>query len=253
MADEEMEEAVAQDSTVQMMNMDNEALNSEDYEMSEDIVEELADLDTEEEILYQPAMRQLSSPSAAPMEKDHKPNQSSYQSEDLPFLEPIHTWSGSRSDNRNHSFDFSFASLSSDASSLTSMTSHTLLRKSMKRDCDGKVKGMITEFSIQADLAMSRESSAGPRLRGRRLERGLPSPRHTHWPWDQTVSPYIPESEPTTRPQKRRTSRNRHPLGRNPKDADTHEEEAKHADSRKRKGSLLEWRNKERFEEPVRI
>lgn len=234
--------------------------NSQDkawLNIDEDSAQELGDAgateDSEQESLNssmevydtsQPTIRQPA-PSGVRSKKEAASNLP--DKSDLPFREAVTTWS-LRPVDEPQRLNFTFPTLTPENGLYYSPTSKLLARKSKKRDSDGNVKEMIAELNARTDLVISRESSPSPR--GRRFDRALPSPGF--WQWDTLgLSPLLCRPSPMS---PRRTT-NRPPSLPNtkPRDLEEHCEEGKCRDKHKRKGSLLEWRNKELFEEPVRI
>lgn len=129
-------------------------------------------------------------------------------------------------------------------------TSMSLPTRSRKRDSNGEIKQMVAELSARADLAISRKKTATPE--SWKFGHDLPSPgqRANDRKWEvfrkyPSIMSYSPRSP--------KTPRDTFPMEGGSKDVEEELGQKDNPGKRKRQGSLLEWRNKEMFEEPVRI
>lgn len=132
----------------------------------------------------------------------------------------------------------------------SSPASLALPERSRKRKSNGEIKQMVAELAARADLTMSR-GRAVTFVKSRELGYDLPSPGY----WDNVWKSNVLRRHPSIMndsPRSPNVSKDHHPVNGGSKDV---EENGKDDNSgkRKRQGSLLEWRHKEMFEEPVRI
>jgi hypothetical protein len=126
----------------------------------------------------------------------------------------------------------------------------TLPARTKKRDSNGEMKQMVAKLNARADLVMLKEKATTPE--GWRYGQDLPSPGHRDDGWDwETLRRYQSlMSYSATSP---RTPGSRFSTEGGSKVVEEKDRQEDNSGKRKRQGSLLEWRNKEMFEEPVRI
>lgn len=238
------------------VNMEEEdnAQESADREMEEDGVQErdftrteqrgpdAADVKMDESNKHQRVVRHFAITSLVPSQEEETSDRPDPEL-NLPFRQSSPGWSA-QPDGQPQIFNFGAQAV------FPVPRLNPVPRKSKKRDSDGNVKEMIAELNARTELVISRETTPSPVPRGRRPERALPSPGY--WRWDTLgLSPLMFRPSPMS--PRRTIEQNEASPYTNSRDVKEQHEEFRELEGRKRKGSLLEWRNKEMFDEPVRI
>lgn len=152
------------------------------------------------------------------------------------------------SDSQPQSFDPSVPD-SSNGSDLSS-TPECLQGRGRKRDSGGNVKKTVAELDVRADLTKSRGTP-----RGRKPVGGLyfSKDEDMEWQWE-ALGLHSPIFKPWPKLQASpKTTTTVSSPKEKPKPLQEKRKEGNSTKNHKRQGSLLEWRNPELFEEPLRI
>lgn len=111
---------------------------------------------------------------------------------------------------------------------------------------------MVAELAARADLTMSRERAVTPEHW--KSNHDLSSPGYWGNDWELNMLRSYPKimSYPPKASRSSRSLKGTHAVNGRSKDVEENAQD-NNSGKRKRQGSLLEWRHKEMFEEPVRI